>query len=128
MPTPEKSHPKFTQQQRIDAIMAARGLVSVVARRLKCHPDTVRNHAKRNPKVAAALVEARESTTDMAEASLFKAIAAGEPWAVSLYLKTIGKERGYVERVEQRHGGDPGNDAPIRITSLTVMPPHGDGD
>ena len=36
----------------------------------------------------------------MAELSLFKAIQTGEAWAVCFYLKTQGKDRGYVERYE----------------------------
>ena len=37
---------------------------------------------------------------DVAEIALWKAIQNGEGWAISLALKTIGRERGYTERVE----------------------------
>jgi hypothetical protein len=43
----------------------------------------------------------REDPT--AEARLGEAVARGEPWAVTFALKTVGKDRGYVEKVE--HGG-----------------------
>ncbi len=36
------------------------------------------------------------------------AVNKGQPWAVSLVLKTLGKERGYVERGEiTGKGGEP---------------------
>lgn len=75
-------------------------MVSKAAERLKCEPDTVRNYVKRYPRVAEALHEERESMTDVAEMALFDAIKGGEGWAVCFYLKTQGKERGYVERHE----------------------------
>lgn len=37
---------------------------------------------------------------DIAELKLFEAIQAGKPWAVTFYLKTLGRWRGYVERQE----------------------------
>ena len=36
----------------------------------------------------------------MAEAALYRAIIAGEPWAVKFQLATKGKDRGYTERHE----------------------------
>jgi len=37
---------------------------------------------------------------DATEEKLVAAIDNGEPWAIALVLKTLGKERGYVERQE----------------------------
>jgi hypothetical protein len=50
--------------------------------------------------VALAIKEERERMTDVAEMALFDAIKEGEGWAVCFYLKTQGKERGYIERHE----------------------------
>ena len=41
----------------------------------------------------------------MAELALYKAIQDGEGWAVCFYLKTQGKQRGYIERQEIEHSG-----------------------
>jgi hypothetical protein len=49
--------------------------------------------------------EARESMTDIAETSLKRAVINGEAWAVCFTLKTLGKSRGYVERVQQEISG-----------------------
>ena len=60
--------------------------------------------------------EARESMTDIAETSLKRAVINGEAWAVCFTLKTIGKSRGYVERVQQEISGRDGNTIEIKQT------------
>ena len=97
---PPVLRPRYTPAQVIAAIKANRGLISGAATALGCEPITVRRYADRHPTVAAALYEAREAMLDVAEASLFKQIGAGEGWAVKYYLSTQGKSRGYVERQE----------------------------
>ena len=37
---------------------------------------------------------------DLAEQKLWESIQHGEPWGITLCLKTLGKDRGYVERQE----------------------------
>ena len=64
------------------------------------HRSTIYRMMERHPDVAEAVDEARDYTTDIAEAALYRAIRRGEPWAVQFYLKTQGKRRGYVERTE----------------------------
>ena len=88
---------RYTVPQIITALQQARGMVTVAARSLGCNPQTVRNYIARHATVAQALHEERERTTDVAELALYKAIQQGEAWAVSLYLKTQGRDRGYVE-------------------------------
>lgn len=91
---------QYTAEQMITAIQLSKGLVSYAARKLGCHPDTVRTYAKRYASVRDALNEARYAMTDTAELSLFDQVVKGEAWAVQFYLKTQGKNRGYVERQE----------------------------
>ena len=83
-----------------DALTEARGMVSVAARRLGVTRRAVYNALEKFPSVADALRDAREATTDMAELKLLEAIKDREPWAVALYLKTQGKDRGYTERLD----------------------------
>lgn len=120
--------PDFTAQQMIDALTEARGLISFAARKLGCHSNTVRNYIARHPTVAAAVYEAREAMKDVAEAKLVQSIHEGEAWAVKYYLSTQAKDRGYVERVEQRHGGDPDNPTPIPFTFAFDRPDREEGD
>ncbi|HXG94128.1 MAG TPA: hypothetical protein VNN73_17425 [Blastocatellia bacterium] len=112
---------KYTPDQVIEAIRKTKGLVTLAAKSLGCDPDTIRNYARRYKSVSAAIREQRESVTDIAEASLFTAIQQGCAWAVCFYLKTQGRERGYVERRELT--GAEG--APIPIAIIEVRGPDG---
>jgi hypothetical protein len=94
------SRPRYTTQQMIDALTATRGLVYLAAQRLQCDPDTVMNYCKKYPSVEAAKQQARGALLDMAEAKLFLAVQRNEPWAITFCLKTIGRSRGYGERLD----------------------------
>lgn len=95
---PDKPH--FTAAQMITALQHTHGLIALAAEHLGCDWHTIYNYVKRYPSVEAELHRQRERTTDLAEQKLFDAIAAGEAWAINFYLKTQGKDRGYVERHE----------------------------
>lgn len=110
--------PHYTAQQMVEALESSRGLVSVAAKRMRCSPTTIRAYAKKHKSVAEAMRDQRAEVTDMAEAALFKAISNGEAWAVCFYLKTQGKDRGYVERTEQHQSGD----ITIRVEYADVDP------
>lgn len=116
--TPKKPNERYKAEQVIDAIQASKGLITVAARRLNCHPDTVRRYQREYPTVAAAIKEQREGVTDLAEAALFRAINDGEAWAVCFYLKTQGKERGYIERSDFHHTIAPGTAAQLTDEAL----------
>lgn len=98
---------EYTAQQMADAIKSSRGLKSHAAQRLGCNRATVDRYIREYATVKQAHEEARQATTDLAEASLYRAIQNGEGWATCFYLKTQGKDRGYVERQEVtgRDGG-----------------------
>jgi hypothetical protein len=102
---------RYTVGQVIEALRKTKGMKGPAATVLGCHRDTVTNYEKRHPTVAQAIAEERESMTDVAELSLARAINKGEAWAVCFYLKTQGKNRGYVEKVQ--HGFDPNEPAHV---------------
>lgn len=89
---------RYSPEQVASALTQGKGLVTVAARLLGCVPNTVQAYIDRYPKVAEARAVQREAVTDLAELALYKAIQEGEAWAVCFYLKTQGKDRGYVER------------------------------
>jgi hypothetical protein len=100
--------PRFTADQIIRALIRTRGMVTLAAERLACDADTIYNYAKRHPTVEAELKRQRERITDIAESKLYLAIDVGESWAIQYYLRTQGKNRGYVERQEiTGKDGDP---------------------
>jgi len=86
------------------ALERSRGMVTAAARLLHCSRQTIYNAVQAYPEVKAALEDARELQLDMAELRLFEAIDKGQAWAICYYLKTQGRKRGYIEKVE--HGAD----------------------
>jgi hypothetical protein len=96
---------RYTASQVIDALHQVHGLVYLAAKLLRCDPETIHNYCKRYPAVQAAKVDARGELVDVAEAKLWQAVHHGEAWAITLVLKTLGRERGYVERREEQVQG-----------------------
>ena len=91
---------RYTKQQVIDALKATSGMVYLAALRLRCDPDTVMNYCKRYPEVEAAKHDARGAFLDEAELRLWAAIRRDESWAIAFALKTVGRSRGYGERLD----------------------------
>lgn len=100
-----KPNEKYAPEQVADALERSKGLVSVAARSLGCDTNTIRRYIAKYVSVQKAKDEAREGIKDLAEARLFQAIDRGEPWAVGMLLRTVGKDRGYVERHEVENDG-----------------------
>ena len=91
---------RYTAEQMIDACRKAHGLKSVMAASLRCDRMTVENYARRYPTVQQALDDEREWIVDLAEGKMLQAINSGEPWAIALILRTLGKRRGYGDQLD----------------------------
>jgi hypothetical protein len=74
-------------------------MVYLTARRLGCDPDTIMNYCKKYPTVEQAKHDSRGELLDVAEVKLWQAVQAGEHWAITFALRTVGRERGYGEHV-----------------------------
>jgi len=98
-PMPDKPH--YTAAQMIAALQATKGMAYLAAKRLGCSHDTVLRYCQRYPTVQAAKDAERGEMIDTAELKLWTSIQNGEAWGITLALKTLGKDRGYVERTEQ---------------------------
>jgi predicted transcriptional regulator len=105
-----------TVDEVAQALRDSRGLVTHAAERLGISRVALSKRIKNHPSLQEVRDESREAMTDLAEHSLHTAIQTGESWAVLFYLKTQGRERGYVERLEEKREmtGD------IRVTIRTV--------
>jgi hypothetical protein len=112
---------KYRIEDVIAALEQSKGMIYVAARKMGCSPQTIYNYAKRYPTVQQAIDCERGLMVDNAELALWKAIQNGEGWAISLTLKTIGKERGYVER--QEWTGKDGD--PIQAAVKIYIPANG---
>ncbi|NJL53938.1 hypothetical protein HC928_01445 [bacterium] len=91
---------KFRVTDMVKALEESKGMVYVAARKMGCSPATIYKYAKDHPEIQATIDAQRGMMLDTAEMALWRALTNGEAWAISLTLKTIGKHRGYVERVE----------------------------
>jgi hypothetical protein len=94
-----KTH-RYTQEQVIAALKATKGMVYLSAERLGCTPDTVMNYCKKFPAVEQAKHDARGALLDDCELRLWKAVQRDESWAITFCLRTIGRGRGYGERLD----------------------------
>jgi hypothetical protein len=93
---------RYKVEQVIKALEQTHGAVSLAAERLGCSQQTVRNYRDRHPSVAKVIDDQRDRMVDIAELKLLEAVQVrGEAWAIALVLKTLGKNRGYVEKTQQ---------------------------
>jgi len=90
----------YSTDKIIEALRSTNGLVSLAAKRLGCAPQTIYTRRDKVHAVAQVIDDCRSELVDYGELALRKAVVNGEPWAVGLVLKTLGKNRGYVERQE----------------------------
>jgi hypothetical protein len=104
---------RYSQKQVIDALREKKGMVYLAAKLLGCEAQTVYNYRDRYPAVRAEMEQQDGEVDDAAEMVLYRAIMAGEPWAVQFRLRTKGKGRGYVERVQQEVSGKDGE--PLQV-------------
>ena len=99
---------KYNVGDIVKALRESKGMVYVAARKVGCAPNTIYNYAKKHASVQNEINNQRGLMVDAAEMALYKALVNGEAWAVSLTLKTIGKSRGYVEKLVIEHNVPPG--------------------
>lgn len=96
------------------ALAELQGNVAAVAKRFGVARQSVQGIIARRPALQAVATDAREGMLDNAESSLYRAVIAGEAWAVCFFLKTQGRSRGYTERPQ---------DLPPLDLLLAALPP-----
>jgi hypothetical protein len=97
----------YTNEQLIAALTETKGLVYLAAKRIGCGVDTIYRRARTSKDVAAVIRQQRGELVDTAELGLYNAILQGDPWAITLVLKTLGKDRGYREAIQLEGGERP---------------------
>lgn len=99
--TPPKKRgrrPKLDPELVAAALAEMQGNVAAVAKRFGVDRTSVRDLIGRRPALTRVCQDAREGMLDHAESALYRAVVAGEAWAVCFFLKTQGRGRGYVEK------------------------------
>jgi hypothetical protein len=93
------------------------GNLAGIAAALDVSRQAVHNFVRGNPRLSSLVDAEKERVNDLVERSLLRAAigtvdpATGqytkepEAWAVCFYLKTQGKDRGYVEKPQVEHSG-----------------------
>lgn len=95
--TPKRrlGHRHYSTDEIIRAVELKCGSIVHVAEALGCTRAMIHARAAKEPKIRAAIDDARGLLVDEAEAALAKLVEAGQMTAVIFTLKTIGKGRGY---------------------------------
>lgn len=82
------------------------GNIRLIANRLGVSRQTIYSYKKKWKTVEDALKEEKEEMLDLAENKLWKLINDENITAIIFYLKTQGKQRGYIERQEYTGADD----------------------
>lgn len=96
---PNNGH-RWTNEEIIKGLDEAQGMVYIAAEAMGCAYNTIIARIARSPEVADHVRQNKGKMLDTTELKLYQAIMRGDPWAIQFYLKTQGKERGYVDRTE----------------------------
>lgn len=91
---------RYTAEQVAEAVKKSYGIINGAAVALGCSRQTVENYIKKYKVVKDAYSEANEITLDFVETEFLKKIKSGDTTAMIFYLKTKGRQRGYIERHE----------------------------
>lgn len=92
---------RYSDEIIIKALKATKGMVFLAAKKVGCDPDTIHIRARKSDAVRKCIEAQRGEFVDIGEQKLRAGVMKGEQWAVSLLLKTLGRDRGYVEKTEQ---------------------------
>lgn len=91
---------KFKVARVAEALRQGGGIYTAAASILKCSPNTVKNYVERNANLQQVKAEVEDMTLDLAETKLIMAIRDGNMNAVTFYLRTKGRARGYGDKLE----------------------------
>lgn len=92
---------QHTIEEYAEALKKSKGLYTMAARALGVTWEAVDKRVRSSPTLQEIVKAERESMIDTAELHLFKLVQDGDFEAIKLIVRTLGKGRGYTERVEQ---------------------------
>lgn len=95
----------YSKKTVIKAIEGSGGLMATIAKRLNCKWDTAKKYVQKYD-LWKEIENEKESMLDMAEGKLLQNIQSNDNTAIIFYLKTQGKDRGYIESQEMRFDKD----------------------
>ncbi len=96
---PEGVKPK-SKEAMLHALSKSLGVVTPAIRMVGISRKTHYNWLRDDAEYAQLVSDTKEESLDFSETKLLQGVAKGNMTAVIFHLKTQGKQRGYVERVE----------------------------
>lgn len=90
----------------IAALENNKGIVSNACKELGISRNTYYDYYRNDPEFKDTVDELKNIVLDFAEENLYKRVESGDTTALIFLLKTIGKHRGYVEKIEHEHSGE----------------------
>jgi hypothetical protein len=99
---------KLNKKIVAEAIKGSGGIISTIAKRLKCEWHTAKNFIDSNEELQIALQDETEAILDMAEGVVYQSIKNDNTQDAKWLLATKGKGRGFSEKI--------GVDANVGIT------------
>lgn len=106
MNTVKKKNRRISIDQAAAALQKTFGNVMLAARELGISRTTLYNKINTSDRLRVIVTDGREEIIDIAESALRSRLTQGDTTAIIFTLKTLGKERGYVERQEITTGKD----------------------
>jgi hypothetical protein len=91
---------RLTVDQIENALNAKAGNISEAAKAMGVSRSTFHRRISESPRLQEVLSDAREAMVDIAESALKREVLNGNIAAIIFTLKTQGKQRGYVEKLE----------------------------
>lgn len=115
---PKSDKTEHRQAAMLAALRASLGNVKAACEATGIGRSTFYTWKEEDPEFAKKLAEMKEDALDFVEGKMMERIRAGSDVLIQFYLKTQGKERGYVERTETK------NVDPITAVEVTIVPPR----
>jgi hypothetical protein len=100
----------YSDNKIIEALDRAGGNIAAAARSIGASRTTIHKRIESSEKVKEAYDNVNECNLDRAENNLMELVSDKKHRnhfdALKFYLRTKGKKRGYIERVETEHSGE----------------------
>lgn len=94
------------KRKLVEAMEKSLGVVTNACQMVGCTRDTYYRYMRDDPEFAAKIDNIKDIALDFVESQMFNEIREHRnPTLMIFYLKTKGKERGYIERSEHIIGG-----------------------
>lgn len=121
--------PKLKSEEVESKLRELVGNFAAVARALGVTRQAVSGFVNKRPALKAVAEECRETFVDEVESAIYKEALNGNVTAQIFILKTLGKNRGYVEKQQIEHSGTDGAmpGVNVYINGLPVTPAPGSG-